>query len=119
MTFCKYEFPEKRIWDNLKDLIKDGTEYTECSVVEIGHICLEQDKEGNCIDEDLSYAVDIMWSGNILDSFNEYEVFPNPVGIHTFYGCEGLYTKRFCEFNPQSEYCITPKEITDETSYKL
>jgi hypothetical protein len=40
-----------------------------------------------------------------LESFSTKEVFPNPCGIHVFAGCEDLYTKRYCEFNPNSVYC--------------
>lgn len=102
MTFAKYEFtPEK--WDELKTTIQD----TNCAFHEIGHICIENDADGNCIKSNPMYAVDIMWFGEIPDEFSIYEVFPDPVGVHTFAGCEDMYLERFCEFNPESPYCAS------------
>lgn len=93
MTFCKYEFPDKQIWDNHKKQITDSEgNPIECAIVEIGELTL-------------GYAVDIMWFGEIPEAFSTYEVFPNPIGVHTFAGCEDLYKERFCEFNPLSPYC--------------
>ena len=104
MTFCKYEFtPDK--WDELKPLIFIDDAYQNCAVHEIGHICIESDADGNCVKSNPMYAVDIMWFGEIPDEFSVYEVFPNPVGVHTFSGCEELYLERFCDFNPDSPYC--------------
>ena len=105
MTFCKYEFlPEK--WAELKATIQENDTYVNCAVHEIGHICIESDNDGNCIKTNPMYAVDIMWYDEIPESFATYEVFPNPVGVHTFLGCEDMYKKRFCEFNPLSHYCL-------------
>lgn len=104
MTFCKYSFPEG-IWETLKPTIQQEEQFIDCAVVEIGQICLTKDEEGNCTQFDPNYAVDIMWYGEIPESFNEYEIFPLPCGIHIFSGCEDLYKNRFCEFNPESPYC--------------
>ncbi len=38
-------------------------------------------------------------------SLNQYEVYPNPDGVHIFAGCAELYLKTFCEVNPESDYC--------------
>jgi hypothetical protein len=93
MIFAKYEFtPDK--WQELKPLIYIDETYQGCAVHEIGHI-----------NENPMYAVDIMWFGEIPDEFSIYEVFPNPVGVHTFAGCEDMYLERFCDFNPLSPYC--------------
>lgn len=106
MTFCKYSFPSQTIWDAHKSQITDSDgNPINCAVVEIGQICIETDNDGNCINLDNSFAVDIMWFGDIPETFNEYEVFPNPVGVHTFSGCDDMYLNRFCEFNPNSEFC--------------
>ena len=75
---------------------------------------METDEEGNCINLDPNYAVDIMWFKEIPQSFNEYEVFPDPCGVHTFAGCEDLYKERYCEFFP--EYC---NPVIDETTDNL
>ena len=105
MIFAKYQFPDISIWNNLKKSIQSEETYIDCAVHEIGNICLETDEEGNCINLDPNYAVDIMWFKDIPQAFNEYEVFPSPTGVHTFAGCEDLYKQRFCEFNPESPYC--------------
>jgi len=98
MIFAKYSFPEG-IWETLKPTIQNEEQYIDCAVVEIGHICITTDEEGNCTQSDPNFAVDIMWYGDIPETFNEYEVFPNPVGVHTFSGCEDLYLERFNQFN--------------------
>lgn len=107
MIFAKYEFPDKQFWDNHKKQITDSEgNPINCAIVEIGQICNQTDEEGNCIQLSNGFAVDIMWYGEIPESFNQYEVFPNPVGVHTFSGCDELYKERFCEFNPQSPHCL-------------
>ena len=93
MTFCKYSFPDKSIWNTHKSQITDSEgNAIDCAIVEIGEL-------------NNGYSVDIMWYGDIPKEFNAYEVFPEPCGIHVFSGCEDLYGDRFCEFNPDSQYC--------------
>jgi hypothetical protein len=110
MTFTKYEFLNTKDWAKYKaQIIQDGNP-VNCAIVEIGNICLATDTEGNCTDLSPLYAVDILWTNEPLDSFSTKEVFPNPVGVHTFSGDDNLYLERFCEFNPDSPYCITINE---------
>ena len=109
MTFTKYEFLNAKDWATYQSQISvDGT-YQNCAVHEIGQICLATDTEGNCTDLSPLYAVDILWNGEPLESFATKEVFPNPIGVHTFAGCEDMYLKRFCQFNPDSSFCIISK----------
>jgi hypothetical protein len=109
MTFAKYEFLTKAEWLTYQAQISTTQEgsvtYTNCAVHEIGNICLATDEEGNCTDLSPLYAVDILWNDEPLESFSTKEVFPNPVGVHTFSGCNEMYLNRFCEFNPLSPYC--------------
>jgi hypothetical protein len=109
MTFSKYEFQSLAEWLTYQAKISTTQEgsvtYTDCAVHEIGQICFATDEEGNCTDLSPLYAVDILWNDEPLESFSTKEVFPNPIGVHTFSGCEDLYTKRYCEFNPNSVYC--------------
>lgn len=135
MIFCKYEFEPtvwESLKQTIQTEVAPNTyEWNGCSVSEIGHICtqwgsvdktltgcVEWDEEGTCIkyesqvvpmeectQQSPMYAVDILWYGDIPEDFNQYEVFPNPEGIHTFAGLEYLYTERFCQFNPDSPYC--------------
>jgi hypothetical protein len=92
MTFCKYEFLNAKDWDKYKAQITKDGEPVNCAVHEIGQL-------------ENGYAVDILWNDKPLESFSTKEVFPNPVGVHTFSGCDAMYTQRFCEFNPLSPYC--------------
>jgi hypothetical protein len=105
MTFCKYAFLNAKDWAKYQAKIFKDDAYQNCAVHEIGQICFSTDDEGNCTDLSPLYAVDILWYGEPLESFATKEVFPNPIGVHTFSGCEELYTERFCEFNPLSPYC--------------
>jgi len=97
MIFAKYSFINQDDWVKYKDQITQDEQPINCAIVEIGQL-----KNG--------FAVDILWNGEPLESFATKEVFPNPVGVHTFSGCESLYTARFCEFNPTSTYCETPSK---------
>ena len=92
MTFCKYSFLNKAEWLTYKAQITKDGEQVNCAIVEIGQL-----QNG--------YAVDILWNAEPFKSFSTKEVFPNPIGVHTFSGCEEMYTQRFCEFNPNSPYC--------------
>jgi hypothetical protein len=113
MTFAKYSFQSLAEWLTYQAQISTTVEgsiiYQNCAVHEIGQICLATDNEGNCTDLSPLYAVDILWNGEPLESFSTKEVFPNPVGVHTFSGCESLYFARFCEFNPSSPFCNIPE----------
>lgn len=105
MTFCKYEFLSQKDWATYKAQITEDGEAVGCAIVEIGNICLAHDEEGNCTNLSPMYAVDILWNDEPLESFSTKEVFPNPVGVHTFSGDDSLYLDRFCSFNPDSPYC--------------
>lgn len=82
MFFCKYEFLNEELWNNLKKLIYINDQYIDCAVVELGYLGEK-------------YAVDIMWYNNIIEDFNQYEVFPDPCGVHTFLGMNYLYIERY------------------------
>jgi hypothetical protein len=92
MTFCKYEFLNQKDWDKYKPQITEDGNPVNCAIVEIGQL-------------ENGYAVDILWNAEPLQSFSTKEVFPNPVGVHTFSGDDSLYLDRFCSFNPESPYC--------------
>jgi hypothetical protein len=109
MIFAKYAFLDAQDWATYQSQIQTENGYTDCAVVEIGNICLATDADGNCTDLSPLHAVDILWFNEPLDSFSAKEVFPSPIGVHTFSGCEALYTARFCQFNPDSPYCTTPE----------
>jgi hypothetical protein len=95
-TFTKYEFLNPTEWATYKAQITQDGNPIDCAIVEIGQL-------------ENGFAVDILWNGEPLESFSTKEVFPNPVGVHTFSGDDSLYLDRFCSFNPESPYCETPK----------
>ena len=94
MTFAKYAFPEG-VWEQLKKTIQDQDQYIDCAVVELGHLCKRFDDENNCVERCPLYAVDVLWLKDIPKEFNQYEVFPQPGGIHVFAGCEDMYLERY------------------------
>jgi hypothetical protein len=79
MRFLKYEIPN---WETFKQVIEDKIG-KDCHVV-----CLGQRVEG-------FEAVDILWLTDPLPEFEQYEVYPDPVSMHTFLGCEELYEVEF------------------------
>jgi hypothetical protein len=85
MIFAKFELPQDK-WEKIKPTLEN------CHIVELGVI-------------NTLFAVDILFDGEPNEDLLIYEVFPDPIGIHTFAGCEELYTQRFCDFNPLSPYC--------------
>jgi hypothetical protein len=100
MTFCKYQFSNTQDWATYQSQISVDGAYQNCAVHEIGQICFATDDEGNCTDLSKTYAVDILWYEEPLESFAIKEVFPEIVGVHVFSGCEQMYFERFCQMNP-------------------
>lgn len=119
-TFTKYEFANETEWATYQAQIQqtttspDGTEtksYVGCAVVEIGNICFARDEEGNCTDLSTQWAIDILWYEEPKPDFTAFEVWPNPVGVHTFSGDDNLYLQGFCAKFPDSPYCIVPDPV--------
>lgn len=96
MIFAKYSFINQDDWVKYKTQITQDEQPINCAIVEIGQL-------------ESGFAVDILWNDEPLESFATKEVFPSPIGVHTFSGCESLYTERFCQFNPNSPYCNLEK----------
>ena len=127
-TFSKFEFTPTE-WATLRKLIEqtttnpDGeavTSFVDCAVVELGFICLEWGKEDDkpiCIKQSDMWAVDILFYTEPPIEFTPFEVWPDPMGIHTFSGDDNLYLSGYCAKYPDSPYCLTPEPInTNETS---
>jgi len=106
MIFRKYEFDDRDDWELVRDtLYKDGELIEQIAAIhEIGQICFDYNEEGECTDLSTHYAVDMLLNEDMM-SLNQYEVYPNPDGVHIFAGCAELYLKTFCEVNPESDYC--------------
>ncbi len=121
-TFHKYEFTPTE-WETQKKVIQtiDGnigvTTWKDCAVVEIGFIVITpavMDGMEVVTPAVLSdkWAVDILFYSEPPASFAPFEVFPNPVGIHTFAGDDNLYLQTYCTRYPDSPYCQIPTHET-------
>jgi hypothetical protein len=64
-----------------------------------------------CTKQSDKWAVDILFYSEPPASFAPFEVWPNPMGIHTFSGDDSLYLKGYCEKFPDSPYCIVPDPV--------
>ena len=101
MKFRKYEFTPTQ-WKTLKTKIwTEEIGYSECHVVELGFLPTTPatyDSEGNVLTPAVlskKFSVDILWIQDPLSDFTQYEVWPEPVGIHTFAGMEYLYEQDY------------------------
>ena len=113
----KYEFVDEAAADAAIDLLRDEEDNLTQSVVKLGYLTIEPpviDEEGNTIKEAVvstKYAVDVSWSIIPLQSWEEFIVWPTPMGIHN-YGSSSQrdeYAKTYCELYPDSEYCNPPE----------
>jgi hypothetical protein len=121
-TFAKFEFTPTE-WATLQKDIQqttttpDGetvTTWKDCAVVEIGFICLEwgtEDDKPVCIKQSDKWAVDILFYSEPPAEFTPFEVWPPPMGIHTFSGDDNLYLVGYCAKFPDSPYCVIPDPV--------
>jgi hypothetical protein len=120
--FSKFEFLPAD-WEKLKKDIQQTTTtpsgetvttWKDCAVVEIGFICLEWgqvDDKPVCTKQSDKWAVDILFYAEPPASFAPFEVWPEPMGIHTFSGDDNLYLVGYCAKFPDSPYCIVPDPV--------
>lgn len=128
-TFAKYEFTPTE-WATLRKLIEqtttnpDGgetTSFVDCAVVELGFLPITpavydgmELKTPAVLSE--KWAVDILFYTEPPAEFTPFEVWPDPMGIHTFSGDDSLYLAGYCAKFPESDYCKLPEPvITNET----
>ena len=82
-TFRKYAFPNKTEFDEFDDLTNP-----DATCVELGEI-------------DNTYCVDLLWTNEPDADWEQFEVWPEPVGVHTFLGWDEQYTKDYNERLPE------------------
>ena len=87
------------------------------AIVKLGYLVdtpATYDEEGNELTAAVlktEYAVDVYWDGEPLEAWNQYIVFPLPMGIHSFGSSSSRdeYAKTYCELFPDSLYCNPPE----------
>ena len=82
-TFRKYAFPNKTEFDEFDDLTNP-----DATCVELGEI-------------DNTYCVDVLWTNEPAPDWEQFEVWPEPVGVHTYLGWDETYTNEYNERFPE------------------
>ena len=78
-TFRKYAFPTQAEFEAFYQLSQP-----DATCVALGII-------------DGTYCVDLLWNDQPDADWEQFEVWPEPVGIHTFLGWDETYTKEYNE----------------------
>ena len=121
-TFLKFEFTPTE-WATLCKLIEqtttnpeggETTTFVDCAVVELGFLPITPAviKDMEVVTPAVlseKWAVDILFYAEVPKEFTPFEVYPEPMGIHTFSGDDSLYLKGYCEKFPESDYCKLPE----------
>ena len=121
MITRKYEFVDEAAADVAIDILRDEEGNLTEAVVKLGYLVTTPatyDEEGNELTPAIVsevYAVDVYWSGEPLASWDQYIVWPTPMGIHSYGSSSSRdeYAKTYCELFPDSLYC-NPPEPTEE-----
>jgi hypothetical protein len=123
-SFNKFEFTPSE-WATLQKDIQQTTttpdgakvqSWKDCAVVEIGFIVITPAvlKDMEVITPAVvsdKWAVDILFYAEVPVEFTPFEVWPDPMGIHTFSGDDNLYLVGYCAKFPDSPYCVIPDPV--------
>ena len=82
-TFRKYHWNTKAEFEAFYQLSQP-----DATCVELGII-------------DGTYCVDLLWNDQPDADWEQFEVWPEPVGVHTFLGWDETYTKEYNERLPK------------------
>ena len=123
--FNKFEFTPTE-WATLRKLIEqtttnpeggETTTFVDCAVVELGFLPITPAVYGKAFEVVTPAVLSDMWAVDILfyteppAEFTPFEVWPPPMGIHTFSGDDSLYLKGYCAKFPESDYCKLPEPV--------
>ena len=123
----KYEFTNEAAADKAIAALphdEEGNPTHGHNVVKLGYLTIEPaeyNEEGEetkaAVLSDV-YAVDVWWSGEALESWKPYIVWPTPLGIHNYGSSSSReeYATTYCELYPDSVYCNPPEPSGDELS---
>lgn len=116
----KYEFTNEAAADAAIAALphdEEGNVNHNHAIVKLGYLVdtpATYDEEGNELTAAVlktEYAVDVYWDGEPLEAWNQYIVFPLPMGIHSFGSSSSRdeYAAKYCELFPDSLYCNPPE----------
>ena len=113
----KYEFINKESADTAIDMLRDEEGNLSDSVVRLGYLVTTPatyDEEGNETSPAIvseKYAVDVFWKDRPNQEWQQYLVWPTPMGIHSFGSSSARdeYATAYCILFPNSTYCNPPE----------
>ena len=96
---------------------EEGNPTHNNAIVKLGYLVdtpATYDEEGNELTAAVlktEYAVDVYWDGEPLEAWNQYIVWPVPLGRHSYGSSSSRdeYIKTYCELFPDSLYCNPPE----------
>ena len=96
---------------------EEGNPSHNNAIVKLGYLVdtpATYDEEGNELTAAVlktEYAVDVYWDGEPLEAWNQYIVWPVPLGRHSYGSSSSRdeYIKTYCELFPDSLYCNPPE----------
>ena len=121
----KYEFVDEVAADAAIALLpkdEEGNPTGEHLVTILGFILLvpaTYDDEGHELTPPVysdKYAVDVYWGSVPNQDWQQYLVWPNPMGVHTYGSSSSRdeYAATYCGLFPNSTYCNPPIPSVDE-----
>ena len=121
MITRKYEFTNEAAADAAIDLLRDEEGNLTEAVVKLGYLVVTPatyDEEGNELTPAIVsevYAVDVHWKDVPNQEWQQYLVWPTPMGIHSFGSSSSRdeYATAYCILFPNSTYCNPPDEDTE------
>ena len=116
----KYEFTNEAAADAAIAALphdEEGNVNHNHAIVKLGYLVdtpATYDEEGNELTAAVlktEYAVDVYWDGEPLEAWNQYIVWPVPLGRHSYGSSSSRdeYIKTYCELFPDSLYCNPPE----------
>jgi hypothetical protein len=116
----KYEFLDEAAADAAISILTDEEGNTSDDVIKLGYLVTTPatfDSEYEQITAPVysdKYAVDVYWSDRPNQEWQEFLVWPTPMGIHTYGSSSSRdeYATAYCILYPNSTYC-NPDEDTE------
>jgi hypothetical protein len=97
--FRKLSFPSASIADQVLATLDPMD-----SVVVLGHLCEQADKEGDCDKVRKEFSVDVLFHADEPSELAApYVIWPRPCGVHVFAGWEAQYEADYNANKPKSK----------------